>query len=100
MPMRNGFYLVLTIVLVSAPMALGQDGPSRDIRADEQQLQHYEWQLQQDQSRLSFDRHHHVSHTLIREDEGRVHRDREAIRVLRADIRRDRRMHRRRYAAL
>jgi len=96
MPMRNAFYLVLTIVLMSAPMALGQAGSSRDIRADEQQLQHYQWQLQQDQSRLSFDRHHHARHSLIREDEARVRRDRDAIRVLRADIHRDRRIRRRR----
>jgi hypothetical protein len=98
--MRNGFYLVLTIVLTSAPMAFGQAGTSRDLRADEQQLQRFQWQLEQDQGRLSFDRHHHASRGLIHEDQARVRRDRDAIRLLRADIRRDRRMHRRRYAML
>jgi hypothetical protein len=98
--MRNGFYLVLLTGLLSAPMAFCQAGSSRDIRADEQQLQRYQWQLQQDQSRLSFDRHHHVSHGLIHEDEARVRRDRDAIRVLRADIRRDRRLRRRRQVIL
>jgi len=100
MPMRNGFYLVLITVLLSAPMAFCQAGSSRDIRADEQQLQRFQWQLQQDQSRLSFDRHNHVSRGLIHEDEARVRRDRDAIRVLRADIRRDRRLRRRRQALL
>jgi hypothetical protein len=98
--MRNGFYLVFTIALITTPMAFGQAGSSRDLRADEQQLQHYQWQLQQDQSRLSFDRHHHASHSLIHEDEARVRRDRDALRALRADIRRDRRLRRRRYAML
>jgi len=98
--MRNGFYLVIATLLLSAPMALGQAGSSRDLRADEQQLQRFRWQLQQDQSRLSFDRHHHTSHSLIHEDEARVRRDREAIRVLRADMRRDRRIRHRRYASL
>lgn len=96
--MRNGFYLVLTILLISAPMASGQAGSSRDMRADEQQLKHVQWQLEQDQGRLSFDRRHHASHGLIREDQARVRRDREEVRRLRADIRRDR--HRRRYAML
>jgi hypothetical protein len=100
MPMRNGFYLVLTIVLVSAPMAFGQAGTSRDLRADEQQLQHSQWQLEQDQGRLSFDRQHHASRSLIREDQARVRRDRDAIRLLRADIRRDRRLRRRHSAML
>jgi hypothetical protein len=98
--MRNGFYLVLTILLISAPMASGQAGSSRDLRADEQQLKHVQWQLEQDQGRLSFDRHHHASRGLIHEEQARVRRDRDAIRLLRADIRRDRRMHRRRYAML
>ena len=98
--MRNGFYLVLITVLLSAPMAFCQAGSSRDIRADEQQLQRFQWQLQQDQSRLSFDRHNHVSRGLIHEDEARVRRDRDAIRVLRANIRRDRRLRRRRQALL
>jgi hypothetical protein len=98
--MRSGFYLVITIVLVSTPMAFSQAGTSRDLRADEQQLQHFQWQLEQDQGRLSFDRHHHASRSLIHEDQARVRRDRDAIRLLRADIRRDRRMHRRRYAML
>jgi hypothetical protein len=98
--MRNGFYLVIATLLLSAPMALGQAGSSRDLRADEQQLQRFRWQLQQDQSRLSFDRQHHTSHSLIHEDEARVRRDREAIRVLRADMRRDRRIRHRRYASL
>ncbi len=96
--MRNGFYLVLITGLLSVPLAFGQAGSSRDVRADEQQLQRFQWQLQQDQSRLSFDRHHHVSHGLLHEDEARVRRDKDAIRVLRADIRRDR--HRRRQAIL
>jgi hypothetical protein len=100
MPMRNGFYLVLITGLLSVPMAFCQDGLSRDIRADQQQLQRYQWQLQQDQSRLSFDRHHHASRSLIREDEARVRRDRDAIRGLRADIRRDRRFRHRRQAIL
>jgi len=98
--MRNGFYLVLTIVLVSAPMAFGQTGTSRDLRADEQQLQHVQWQLEQDQGRLSFDRQHHASRNLIHEDQARVRRDRDAIRLLRADIHRDRRLRRRHSAML
>src|SRR5471032_2233202 len=100
MPMRNGFYLVIVTLLLSAPMALGQAGSSRDLRADEQQLQRFRWQLQQDQSRLSFDRHHHTSHSLILEDETRVRRDRQANRVLRADMRGNRRIRHRRYASL
>jgi hypothetical protein len=100
MPMRNGFYLVLTMVLVSTPMAFGQAGTSRDLRADEQQLQHSQWQLEQDQGRLSFDRQHHASRGLIHEDQARVRHDRDAIRRLRADIRRDRRLRRRHYAML
>jgi hypothetical protein len=98
--MRNGFYLVLTIVLVSTPMAFGQAGTSRDLRADEQQLQHFQWQLEQDQGRLSFDRQHHASRSLIHEDQARVRRDRDAIRLLRADIRRDKRLRRRHSAML
>jgi hypothetical protein len=98
--MRNGFYLVITIALLSTPMAFSQAGTSRDLRADEQQLQHFQLQLDQDQSRLSFDRHHHASRGLIHEDQARVRRDRDAIRALRADIRRDRRMRHRRYAML
>jgi len=98
--MRNGCYLVFTIAFLATLPAFGQAGSSRDLHADEQQLQHYQWQLQQDQSRLSFDRHHHASHSLIHEDEARVRRDRDAVRALRADIRRDRRLRRRRYAML
>jgi len=98
--MRNGFYLVFTIAFLATLPVFGQAGSSRDLRADEQQLQHYQWQLQQDKSRLSFDRHHHASHSLIHEDEARVRRDRDAVRALRADIRRDRRLRRRRYAML
>lgn len=98
--MRNAFYLVLITGLLPTPMAFCQAGSSRDIHADQQQLQRFQWQLQQDQSRLSFDRHHHVSRTLIQEDEARVRRDRDAIRVLRADIRRDRWLRHRRQAIL
>ena len=98
--MRNGFYLVIITLLLSTPVAFGQAGSSRELRADEQQMQRFQWQLQQDQSRLSFDRHHHASHSLIHEDEARVRRDRESIRVLRADMRRERRLRHRRYASL
>lgn len=98
--MRHGFYLVLTIIVMSAPMAFSQAGSSRDVRADEQQLQRFQWQLDQDRGRLSYDRQHHASRSLIHEDEARVRHDREAIRLLRADIRRDRRLHRRSYASL
>lgn len=98
--MRNGFYLVLTIALTSAPIAFSQAGSSRDLRADEQQLQHLQLQLEQDQDRLTFDRRHHASHGLIHEDQARVRRDREEVRRLRADIRRDRRLRHRRYAIL
>jgi hypothetical protein len=68
----------------------------RDIHSDQRQLEQYQWRLRQDQSRLSFDRRNHAPKLQIREDRTRVQNDKAAIRLLRADMRRDLNARRRR----
>jgi hypothetical protein len=98
--MRKGCFLALAFFLGSVPLLSAQAGSARDLRADERELQRYGWQLQQDRNRLAFDRRNHASRWQLNQDKAQIRRDQAAIRALRADIHRDRRIRRSRYRTL
>jgi hypothetical protein len=89
-------FLVLSGFLAFSPVLLAQTVVERDIHSDQRQLEQFQWRLRQDQSRLSFDRRNHAPKLQIREDRARVQNDKAAIRLLRADMRRDLNARRRR----
>lgn len=87
--MQKSVLVVLSGFLALVPVLPAQTVAERDIHADQRQLEQYQWRLRQDQSRLDFDRRHRVPKIQIREDRARVQNDKAAIRLLRADMRRD-----------
>lgn len=97
--MRTGRLGLLAICACSACLAYAQGSTAIDLRTNERELQRYQWELQQDRNRLMFDKRNHAPRAQIREDQAQIHRDKDAIKNLRADIRRDRRA-RRRYRTL
>jgi hypothetical protein len=93
--MRTGLSPLLAFCLCSASLVSAQASAAIDLRTNERELQRYQWQLQQDRNRLMFDKRNHAARPQIREDQAQIHRDKVALKSLRADIRRDRRAHRR-----
>jgi hypothetical protein len=90
MNMRRTLFLVLAVPLALNTLCAAQAGSLSDIRADEQRLRQQEIQLDRDYDRLSFDRRTRAPRSQIRLDEGLIRSDRNEIRRLRADIKRDR----------
>jgi len=97
--MGTGALLLLAFSLCWASLASAQASTAIDLRTNERELQRYQWQLQQDRNRLMFDRRNHAPRLQIREDQAQIHRDKAALKTLRAEIRRDRRA-RKRYRTL
>jgi hypothetical protein len=93
--MRTGLLGLLAICACSTCLASAQASTAIDLRTNERELQRYQWQLQQDRNRLVFDKRNHAPRLQIREDQAQIHRDKDAIKSLQADIRRDRRTRRR-----
>jgi hypothetical protein len=93
--MARGLYLAVTLFMVSASLLSGQATSAVDLRADERELQRYQWQLQQDRNKLVMDRRNHATRLHIREDQAQINRDKAVIRTLRTNIQRERRNHHR-----
>ena len=97
--MRLVAFTMLSVCLSSSAVLPAQAGNGIDLQNDQRELQRFQWQLQQDRNRLVFDQRSHAPKVQIREDHAQIQRDKDAIRTLRADIRRDQRL-RRRYHGL
>lgn len=92
--MARGLYLAVTLFMGSASLLFGQATSAVNLRADERELQRYQWQLQQDRNKLVLDRRNHSSRLQIREDQAQINRDKAAIRTLQTNIQREHNHHR------
>jgi hypothetical protein len=95
MRMVKSSLLIATLFFGSASLVSAQAGSAVNLRSDRLQLQRRQWQEQQDRNLLALDRHKRANDRKIREDEAQIRHDKHAIKDLRADIDRDRRMRRR-----
>ena len=84
--MQKGLLVVLSGFLAFSPVLLAQAVAEHDVHSDERQLEQYQWRLQQDQSRLNFDRRNRAPRAQLRQDRVRVQNDKAAIRLLRRDL--------------